>query len=89
MIRFKSPFQAIWDGLFSRVEMYLSDCALALCSQELPYTTLIFNNLLFFFLFWQKRKKQRKLPFSQRRTRSVSKAATTLNRSLQYRILSG
>jgi hypothetical protein len=47
---------------------------------------MIFNVLLFFFLFWQKRKKQRKLPFSQRQTRSVSRAATTLNRSLQYRI---
>jgi hypothetical protein len=45
--------------------------------------------LLFFFLFWQKRKKQRKLPFSQRQTRGVSEAATTLNRSLQFRIPSG
>jgi hypothetical protein len=47
---------------------------------------MICNDLLFFFLFWQKRKKQRKLPFSQRRTRGVSRAATTLNRSLQYGI---
>jgi hypothetical protein len=47
---------------------------------------VIFNKLVFFFLFWQKRKKQRKLPFSHRQTRGVSEAATTLNRSLQYRI---
>jgi hypothetical protein len=36
-----------------------------------------------------KRKKQRKLPFSQRQTRGVSEAATTLNWSLQFRIPSG
>ena len=58
----------------------------ALCSYHFLHFTLIFNILIFFFLFWQKRKKQRKLPFSQRQTRGVSRAATTLNRSLQYRI---
>jgi hypothetical protein len=33
-----------------------------------------------------KKKEAKKVAFSQRRTCSVSKAATTLNRSLQYRI---
>jgi len=86
MIALEGPSQIAWDGLFSRVEMHLIYFTLALCSQELPCITMIFIFLLFFFLFWQKRKKQRKLPFSQRQTRGVSKAATTLNRSLQYRI---